>query len=35
MKIRPFGAELFPCGQTYKHEEALGRFSHLILVIYD
>jgi len=28
MKIRPVGAEIFPCGRTERHDEADGRFSH-------
>jgi hypothetical protein len=30
MKVHPVGAEFFHAdGQTYRHDEANGRFSHL------
>jgi hypothetical protein len=27
LKIHPVGAELFPCGQTERHDEVISRFS--------
>ena len=30
MKIRQVGEELFPCGQTDKHDEANSRFSNIL-----